>query len=167
MSILLPDSGLLFWMFVAFGIVFAILAKYGFPIIVKMVEDRKTYIDQSLERAREADEQLSRLKQEGEAIVAAANREQGRILREAMEERDKIVHEARRQAEIAAGKELDAAKKQIRMERDEAIRDIRKQVAELSVDIAEKVLRKKLQDKDAQMGMIDRMLDEVLTPNKN
>ena len=83
------------------------------------------------------------------------------------EERDKIVHEARKQAEIAAQKELDAVKQQIQMEKDEAIRDIRRQVAVLSVDIAEKVLRKSLEDKDAQMGMIDRMLDEVLTPNKN
>ena len=146
MSLLLPDSGLLFWMFLSFGIVFVILAKYGFPVIIKMVEGRKTYID---------------------ALVAAANKEQGRILREAMEERDKIVHEARKQAEIAAQKELDAVKQQIQMEKDEAIRDIRRQVAVLSVDIAEKVLRKSLEDKDAQMGMIDRMLDEVLTPNKN
>ena len=147
MSLLLPDSGLLFWMFLSFGIVFVILAKYGFPVIIKMVEGRKTYIDQSLEVAREANAQLSRLKEEGDALVAAANKEQGRILREAMEERDKIVHEARK--------------------KDEAIRDIRRQVAVLSVDIAEKVLRKNLADKEAQMGMIDRMLDEVLTPNKN
>ena len=104
MSLLLPDSGLLFWMFVAFGIVFVILAKYGFPVIIKMVEGRKTYIDQSLEVAREANAQLSKLKEEGDALVAAANKEQGRILREAMEERDKIVHEARKQAEIAAQK---------------------------------------------------------------
>ena len=110
MSLLLPDSGLLFWMFVAFGIVFVILAKYGFPIIIRMVEDRKVYIDQSLEVAREANAQLSKLKQEGDALVAAANKEQGRILKEAMEERDKIVHEARKQAEIAAQKELDAVK---------------------------------------------------------
>lgn len=67
MSLLLPDSGLLFWMFVAFGVVFVILAKYGFPIIIKMVEGRKTYIDQSLEVAREANAQLAHLKEEGEA----------------------------------------------------------------------------------------------------
>ena len=152
MSLLLPDSGLLFWMFLSFGIVFVILAKYGFPVIIKMVEGRKTYIDQSLEVAREANAQLSRLKEEGDAWVAAANKEQGRILREAMEERDKIVHEARKQAEIAAQKELDAVKQQIQIEKDEAIRDIRRQVAVLSVDIAEKVLRKNLADKEAQMG---------------
>ena len=84
MSLLLPDSGLLFWMFLSFGIVFVILAKYGFPVIIKMVEGRKTYIDQSLEVAREANAQLSKLKEEGDALVAAANKEQGRILREAM-----------------------------------------------------------------------------------
>ena len=165
MSLLLPDSGLLFWMFVAFGVVFVILAKYGFPIIIKMVEGRKTYIDESLEVAREANAQLSRLKEEGEAIVAAANKEQGRIMKEAMQEREKIIYEARKQAEIAAQKELDEVKRQIQIEKDEARRDIRRQVALLSVDIAEKVIRKNLDDNQEQMGMIDRMLDEVLTKN--
>ena len=140
MSLLLPDSGLLFWMFLSFGIVFVVLAKYGFPIIVKMVEGRKTYIDQSLEVAREANAQLSKLKEQGEALVVAANKEQGRILKEAMQE-------------------------QIQIEKDEAIRDIRRQVAILSVDIAEKVIRKNLDDKREQMEMIDRMLDEVLNKN--
>ena len=165
MSLLLPDSGLLFWMFLSFGIVFVVLAKYGFPIIVKMVEGRKTYIDQSLEVAREANAQLSKLKEQGEALVVAANKEQGRILKEAMQERDKIIHEARKQAEAAAQKELDEVKKHIQIEKDEAIRDIRRQVAILSVDIAEKVIRKNLDDKREQMEMIDRMLDEVLNKN--
>ena len=165
MSLLLPDSGLLFWMFLSFGIVFVVLAKYGFPIIVKMVEGRKTYIDQSLEVAREANAQLSKLKEQGEALVVAANKEQGRILKEAMQERDKIIHEARKQAEAAAQKELDEVKKQIQIEKDEAIRDIRRQVAILSVDIAEKVIRKNLDDKREQMEMLDRMLDEVLNKN--
>lgn len=165
MSLLLPDSGLLFWMFLSFGIVFVVLAKYGFPIIVKMVEGRKTYIDQSLEVAREANAQLAKLKEQGEALVVAANKEQGRILKEAMQERDKIIHEARKQAEAAAQKELDEVKKQIQIEKDEAIRDIRRQVAILSVDIAEKVIRKNLDDKREQMEMIDRMLDEVLNKN--
>jgi len=167
MSLLLPDSGLIFWTVVVFGIVFVILRKYGFPVIVKMVEDRKIYIDQSLEVAKKANEQLSNLKMEGEALIAAANKEQGRILKEAMQEREKIVHEARKQAETAAQKELEEVKKQIQLEKEEAIRDIRRQVAILSVDIAEKVIRKNLSEKDAQMDMIDRMLDEVLTKNKN
>lgn len=162
MSLLLPDSGLLFWMLLSFGIVLAVLAKYGFPVITKMVENRKTYIDQSLEVAKEANAQLAKLKIESEALVAAANKEQGRILREAIRERDKIIVEARKQAEIAAQKELEDIRKQIQQEKEDAIRDIRSQIAVLSVDIAEKVIRKNLKEQDEQMGMIDRMLDEVL-----
>ena len=60
MSLLTPDSGLLFWMIVSFGIVFVILSKYGFPVIVKAIEQRKAYIDNSLETARQANERLAR-----------------------------------------------------------------------------------------------------------
>lgn len=166
MSLLIPDSGLIFWMLLSFGVVFVLLAKFGFPIITNMVEKRKTYIDQSLEVAREANEQLNRLKEEGEALVASANKEQGRILREAMHERDNIIADARKQAEIAARKELDEAKQQIQQEKEEAIRDIRRQVAVLSVDIAEKIIRKNLDDEKEQMEMIDRLLDEMIAKNE-
>ena len=98
MSLLLPDSGLLFWMVLSFGIVFVILAKYGFPVITRMVEERKAYIDQSMKVAQEANAQLARLKEESDALVASANKEQGRILREAMQERDKIIADARKQS---------------------------------------------------------------------
>ena len=84
-----------------------------------------------------------------------------------MHERDKIIAEARKQAEAAAQKELDDAKKQIQLEKEEAIRDIRRQVAVLSVDIAEKVLRHNLDENHEQMAMIDRMLDEVLAGRNN
>lgn len=166
MSLLLPESGLLFWMLLSFGVVFAVLAKYGFPVITKMVEERKAYIDHSLEVAREANERIAKLKEESEAIVTAANKEQGRILREAMQERDKIIVEARKQAEAAAQKELNDVKLQIQQEKEEAIRDIRRQVAVLSVEIAEKVLRENLDKNKEQMGLIDRMLDEVLTASR-
>lgn len=163
MSLLLPESGLLFWMLLSFGIVFAVLAKYGFPVIIKMVEDRKVYINQSIQVAKDAHEQLSKLKSESEMIIANANKEQGRILKETMLERDKIIYEARKQAEVVAQKELDNVKEQILLEKEEAIRDIRRQVAVLSVDIAEKVIRKTMQTEKEQMEMIDRMLDEVLS----
>ena len=110
MSLLLPDSGLLFWMLLSFGVVFVVLAKYGFPVITKMVEGRRTYIDQSLEVARQANIQRAKLKEESEALIAAANKEQGRIMREAMHERDKIIIEARKHAEAVAQKELDDVK---------------------------------------------------------
>lgn len=166
MSLLLPDSGLLFWMLLSFGTVFIILARYGFPIITKMVEKREHYIEHSMKAAEEANIRLSKIKEESDAILANADKEQGRIMREAMQQRDKIILEARKEAEIAAKKELDEVKNQIQLEKEEAIRDIRRQVALLSVDIAEKVIRKKLEKEEEQMGMIDRMLEEVLTSTK-
>ncbi len=161
MSLLIPESGLVFWMLLSFGVVFAILAKYGFPIITQMVEERKAAIDRSLENARQADERLARLKVESDAIVANAEKEQARILREAMQERDHIIGQARQQAEEAARKEMTLMREQMQREREEAIRDIRRQVALLSVEIAEKIIRRRLSDEKEQMAMIDRMLDEV------
>jgi F-type H+-transporting ATPase subunit b len=165
MSLLLPESGLLFWMLITFGVVFFILAKYGFPVITKMVEKRTDYIDKSLESAKEANAQLAHLKDESAAIVAEANKEQSRILREAADERNKIIEAAKKQAAEEAQKELLAVKEQIRQEKEEAIRSIRRQVAVLSVDIAEKIIRSKLSKEEDQMQMIDRMLDEVMTRN--
>lgn len=164
MSLLTPDSGLLFWMIIVFGIVFVILAKYGFPVITRMVDERKKYIDQSLVAAREANEQLAGIKSESEAILVKAHEEQTRILNEAVATRERIVKEAKMQAQVEGQKLLDEAKKQILIERDNAICDIRRQVALLSVDMAEKILRKNLDDKNKQMEMIDRLLDEVIVP---
>lgn len=161
MSLLVPDSGLIFWMLLSFGIVFIILAKYGFPVIVKMVDERKQYIDHSLEVAREANEQLANIKLESETIMAKAHEEQVRVLNEVAVTRDRIIKEAKEKAQIEAQKELDEVKKQIQAEKDEAIRAIRRQVAGLSVDIAEKVLRKNLDEEHEQMDMIDRLLDEM------
>ncbi len=161
MSLLIPESGLVFWMLLSFGVVFAVLAKYGFPIITQMVEERKASIDRSLENARQADERLARLKVESDAIVANAEKEQARILREAMQERDHIIAQARQQAEETVRKEMTLMREQMQREREEAIRDIRRQVALLSVEIAEKIIRRRLSDEKEQMAMIDRMLDEV------
>lgn len=161
MSLLVPDTGLLFWMLLSFGIVFFILAKWGFPVIVKMVEERKEYIDHSLEAAKEANRRLEAIKSESETILAKAREEQTKILNEAVAMRDRIIKEAKEQAQAEGEKQLAEVKKQIEAEKNEAIRDIRRQVASLSVDIAEKVLRKNLDGKQEQMEMIDRLLNEI------
>ena len=166
MGLLTPDPGLLFWMIIVFGVVFFILAKYGFPVIIRMVEDRKAYIDQSLKAAREANEKLASVKQEGERILAQANEEQVRILNEAAATRDLIINEAKERARLEGDRLMEEMKKQIETEKESAIRDIRRQVAVLSVGIAEKVMRSKLADEKEQMELIDRMLDEMIETSK-
>ncbi len=162
MNLLMPDTGLLFWMLLSFGIVFFILAKYGFPVITKMVEERKTYIEKSLDAAQQANQQMEQIQAKSEAIMAEAQKEQVKILAEAASTRDRIINEAREQARIEGMKELDGIRKQIQAEKEDAIREIRDQVASLSVDIAEKVLRKELDDKTGQLALIDRLLDDTL-----
>ncbi|MFB0973868.1 MAG: F0F1 ATP synthase subunit B [Bacteroidales bacterium] len=162
MSLLMPESGLVFWMLIVFGIVLFILAKWGFPVITGMVNKRKDYIDRSLANADVANAKLSKLQEESDAIVANADKEQSRILRQAAEERDKIIEDARRQAALAAQKEMDDAKVQIQIQKEEAERSMKREVAVLAVDIAEKIVRKNLSRDEEQMQMIDRMVDEVV-----
>ena len=166
MDLLIPDSGLLFWMTVVFLIVFVILRKAGFGAIVKMVTERKAFIDESLKKAHEANEKLANIQKEGESILQEAREKQAAILREAAETRDAIVEKAQNKAREEGARLLSDAKAQIESEKQNAIREIRGQVAELSVLIAEKVLKAKLSDDKAQMDMINRLLDEVSSDNK-
>src|SRR5574344_301073 len=97
-SILTPDFGLFFWMLVAFLVVFLLLAKFGFPVITKSVEERKNFIDESLRKAHEAQERLANIEKEGESILQEAREKQTQILREAAQTRDAIVEQAQEKA---------------------------------------------------------------------
>lgn len=160
-SLLTPDPGLLFWMLLAFVIVFIILAKFGFPVITKMVEDRKNYIDESLKKAREANEKLANIQSESELIMRQAREKQAEILKEAMATRDNIIKEAHDKADIESKKIIESAKEQIKVEKDLAIRDIRSQIINLSTQVSEKVLRRELDDNNKQLSYIDSLLDEI------
>lgn len=166
MFLLTPDSGLIFWMLIAFGVVFFVLAKWGWPIITQMVDNRKLYIDESLDKARQANEKLEKLQEETALMLKQAQEQQSKILAEAMEMRNQIVEKAKTEATTESQKLLAEAKQQIENEKESAIRDIRRQVGLLSVEIAEKVLRQNLKSDKDQMAMVDRMLDEIIEDNK-
>ena len=160
-SILTPDFGLLFWMLLAFLIVFCLVAKSGFPIITKMVEERKKYIDESLKKAHEANEKLTGINKESERILNEARIQQAEILNQAKATGDSIIKEAREKAQAESAKIILDAKAQIAAEKENALRDIRQTVADLSIMIAEKVVRQKLADNNEQQKLIEKMLDEV------
>jgi len=166
-SILTPDLGLLFWMLLAFLVVFFILAKFGFPAIINMVDKRNKYIDGSLRKAHEATERLENIRQEGESMLQDAREKQAQTLKEAADTRDAIVEKAQEKAKDESARLISDAKAEIDTEKQNAICDIRSQVAELSVQIAEKILRDKLMKDGAQMELIDRLLDEVSENKKN
>lgn len=149
-------------MVLIFAVVFFLLAKFGFPVITGMLEKRKEYIDSSLRLAKEADAKMGQMMQEQERMIAQAREEQNRILREAAQARDNIVRKAQEQAQDEARKLLDEAKVRIEAEKESALREIRSQVALLSVNVAEKVLRKDLSSDQAQTELVYKMLDEVM-----
>ncbi len=164
-SFFTPDFGLLFWMFITFLVVLVVVGKFGFPAIVKMVEERKAYIDESLNKAREANEKLANTQAESEQILKKAREQQAQILKEAMATRDNIVKDAQIKAQVEGQRILDEAKDLIRVEKENALKDIREQVADLSIQIAEKMLRKELKKSSEQTEMIDRLLNEIVTKN--
>ena len=165
MSLLLPDSGLLFWMTLVFLVVFFVLWKWGFPSIIKMVNERKEYIDESLAKAEEANLRLANIQTQGEELLMEAREKQAQILREASETRDTIVGQAQEKAHEESARILSEAKAEIESQKQAAIRDIRAQVAELSVQIAEKILQKELSTSAEQTQFIDRLLDDVTSTN--
>ncbi len=167
MSLITPDFGLFFWMTIVFLVVLFILWKWGFPVIVKMVEERKAFIDESLRKAHEANERLANIQKEGEFILQEAREKQAQIMKEATDTRNAIVEKAQAKAREEGARLLAEAKSEIEAEKQNAIRDIRSQVAELSVLVAEKVVREKLSDDKEQMSLINRLLSEVAVEQKN
>ena len=161
MSLITPDFGLLFWMVVIFGIVFFLLAKFGFLVITKAVQTRSDHIADSLKAADEAQARLAGLAREQAKMIEETRLEQSRILKEASESRERIIAQAKEEAAAEAAKLLDHAKVEIAAERESAIRDIRRQVAMISVEVAEKIVRKDLEGDAGQQGLIDRMVDEA------
>ena len=161
MNLMLPDTGLLFWMTVIFAIVLFILAKFGFPLITGMVDKRNKRINDSLEAARIAEQAIATLKQEQERIKAETMAEQARLMQEAAAERDRVITIAQEQARAEAQKILDDVKVRIKEEKEAAMKENRNEVALLSLTIAEKVVRENLSSDQAQKRYIDKLMDDM------
>ena len=166
MSLLLPDAGLLFWMLLAFGVVFFVLYKWGFPVITSMIDARKRYIDDALNDAKEAKAKLAGIEEECNGLINEARENQARILREAVVAKEQIISDARDKAAAETEMMISEAKKQIERERDEALNSIRTEVAKLSIAIAEKIVRKELDGSDSQQRYIDELIDETMNERK-
>ena len=161
MDLMLPDSGLLFWMTVIFGLVLFILAKFGFPIITGMVEKRNKRISDSLEAARIAEEALANLQQEQERLISETRSEQARLMQEAAAERDRMIAQAQEQARAEAQKIMDDARERINEEKEAVMKEIRNEVAKVSLSIAEKIVRKDLSSDASQKELVDKLINKL------
>lgn len=165
MELFKPDFGLIFWMFVAFGILFFCLWKWGWPVIIKGVEGRADLIDKGVEYARSAKEQLDNARAEADRQIAEARRQQADILREADKMKTQIIEEARDAARGEARKVMDAAKVSIEQERKQAEEALRQEVSAMALAVADKVVRQQMADTNAQRKLVDSLIDEMDSKN--
>lgn len=161
MSLITPDFGLLVWMTLIFGIVFFILAKFGFPAITSMVDKRSTRIEEALRKAEEAERRLANMAEEHDALMEKTRIERSEMLRQASEAGEKILESARQQARDEAQKIIEHAKTEIRAERESTLREMHGQLSLLSIEIAEKVVRKSLEGDGEQLAYVEQLVQEA------
>ena len=165
MELFTPEFGLVFWMFVDFAVLFLVLAKWGWPAIMKSVESRADLIDKGVEYAQNAKEQLDHAREEAEKYIDEARKQQAEMLRDADRMKTQIIEEARNEAQKEAKKQMDAAKVAIEQSRKEAELRFRDEVSSFALEIASKVVRKQMADEKAQSQLVNSLLDEI--ENKN
>jgi F-type H+-transporting ATPase subunit b len=153
--------GTVLWTTIAFLIVAFILAKLAWKPILASIREREDSIDDALKSADKAREELANLKSSNEELIKEARAERDNLLKEARVTREKIITEAKEKAEAEYSKIVGSAKEDIRNEKMAAITELKKQVADLSIHIAEKVLREELGESEKQKEMIDRYLEEA------
>jgi len=161
MQLVTPDFGLLFWMLVSFAIVFFILKKYAWKPVLKMLYEREEGIEKALKEAENARKSVEKLQSERDRILNEACIDREKIFREAHEIKEKIVSEAREQALVEKDKILNSARMTIEAEKNVAIRDIRNVAAELSMQIAEKIIRRELSNDQKQKELVEQMIREM------
>lgn len=166
MELFTPDFGLIFWMFVAFGVLFLVLWKFAWPMILKGVDNRADLIDKGVEYAQEAKIQLDNARSEAEEYLNTARKEQAQILRDADKMKTQIIEQARVAAQAEAQKVMDNAKLQIQQQQKEAQQQFRNQVSEFAIQIAGKIVKNQMKEDEAQNKLVNSMLDQI-EQNKN
>jgi F-type H+-transporting ATPase subunit b len=161
MDLVTPGIGLIFWTTLFFLILLFILGKFAWPAILAAVSARNESIRKALDAASKAKEEMAKLQADNEKILAEARAERDALLKEARQIRDKLIADAREKADQEAKKLIKGVRESIRNEKNAAISEMKEQMATLSLDIAEKILRAKLEDRKAQKELVGKLLDEA------
>lgn len=161
MGLVTPSGGLLFWMVIIFGVVFFVLAKFGFPIITSMVRKRNDYIADSLREAGQARAQVEGAEEKCRQLIEEARQEQTRMMEQAQASARQTIEDAKAAASQQAAEILARARADIATEQMEALSNVRNVVASLSVAVSEKILREKLPAGEAQSDFVTRTVNEV------
>src|SRR5436190_23803697 len=161
MELVKPEFGLIFWMTVSFLIVLFLLKKFAWKPILDSLRDRETSIEEALNSAKKARDEVANMKAENERILQDARNERDVLLKQARETKDQIVNEARTKAQSEADRIITNARETINNEKIAAVNEFKNQVASLSIEIAEKVLQKEMAAPDTQKKLIQDLLKDI------
>ena len=161
MDLVTPGIGMIFWSTLFFLVLLFILGKFAWPAILTAVKARNESIRNALAAADRAKEEMAQLQADNEKILAEAKAERDAMMREAKTMKDKLIAEAKEKATQEADKLVKNAKESIQREKAAALNDMKEQMATLSVDIAEKILRMKLEESKAQKELVDKLINEA------
>lgn len=161
MDLITPEYGLFVWQVVVLIILIFLLTKFAWKPVMKAVGEREDSINDALASAEKAKEEMANLKADNEKMLQQARAERDEMLKEAQEMKKSIISEATEDANQKAEQILKKAQITIQSEKKQALAEIKSQVADLSIQIAETVVKKQLDDKKEQMTLVNKMLDDV------
>jgi F-type H+-transporting ATPase subunit b len=161
MQLVTPGIGLIFWMLVSFGLVMYVLAKYAWTPIMKGIHQREDTIEKALEAANEAKKEMLQLKAGNEQLLRDAKDERDALMRDARKVKEAILEEARQKAGEESARIIENARENIQFEKMAAINDLKNQIASISIEIAEKLIGKELENKKSQQELTEKLLKEV------
>ncbi|QYA24913.1 F0F1 ATP synthase subunit B [Gramella sp. MT6] len=161
MDLITPEIGLFFWQTIVFLVLLFLMAKFAWKPILNSVRNREQSINDALASAENARKEMQNLRSDNEQLMKEARAERDAILREARELKEKVIADASDEAKVKADKIVADAKRSIELEKQSAMAELKNQVAELSVEIAEKIVRKELSGKNEQHQMIEKMIGDA------
>ncbi|WP_114748001.1 F0F1 ATP synthase subunit B [Pleomorphovibrio marinus] len=161
MDLISPDLGLIIWQTIGFGILFLVLAKYAWKPILSALEEREGSIEEALSTAEKARAEMASLVSENEKLLQEARIERDQILKTANENAVKIIDQAKGEASKEATRLIEEAKAVIQTEKEAALTDVKIKVAELSLLVAEKLLRAQLSNEPSQKALVEKFVDEI------
>lgn len=161
MELVTPDLGFVFWTTVSFLILLLILRKFAWKPILGSISERERSIEDALSKAEQAKIEMAKLTSENEELLKQARNERDQILKEAKALKDQIVSDAKTSAQEEGNKLIEKAKIEINSQKAAALDEIKGQVSALSLEIAEKILRKQFEDQGKQQQLVNDLLKEV------
>lgn len=161
MELVSPGIGLIFWMTLAFGLLLLILGKFVWPPVMRALHDREQAIEQALREADKARKEMEELRFNNEQLLREAKDERDAMFRDARKVRESIIEAARVKANEEANRILENATERIQFEKMAAITDLKNQIANLSIEIAEKVLGQELSNPEKDNSIVQKSISGI------